>query len=80
MSRGEQLRRNTKKDQCINTPGAMEGPDSSGRSDGECRMAVANSLGQRGSNCATAAPLKSPMMAWGTVRGGYIRVADNPII
>jgi hypothetical protein len=40
-------------------------------------MAVANAVGRRGSHCATAAPLKSPMMAWGTFRGGYFRVADD---
>jgi hypothetical protein len=31
--------------------GAMEGLDSSGRSVGECWMAVANARGKRGSNC-----------------------------
>jgi hypothetical protein len=55
----------------------MEGLDSSGRPDNECRMAVANAVGRRGSHCATGAPLKSPMMAWGTFRGGYFRIADN---
>jgi hypothetical protein len=41
-------------------------------------MAVANAVRQRGSHCATAAPLKSQMMAWGTFRGGCFRVADQP--
>jgi hypothetical protein len=58
----------------------MEGLDSNGRSDSEWRMAVANAVGRRGSHCATADPLKSPMMAWGTFRGGYFRVADHPEI
>ncbi len=41
-------------------------------------MAVANALGQRGSKCVTAAPWKSPMMAWRTVCDDYFRVADHP--
>jgi len=40
-------------------------------------MAVANALGQRGSKCVTAAPWKSPMMAWSTVCYDYFRVADD---
>ncbi len=39
-------------------------------------MAVANALGQRGSKCVTAAPWKSPLMAWSTVCDDYFRVAD----
>jgi hypothetical protein len=39
-------------------------------------MAGANALGQRGPKCVTAAPWKSPMMAWGTFCGCYFRVAD----
>jgi hypothetical protein len=41
-------------------------------------MAVANALCQRGSKCVTAAPWKSPMMAWSTVCDDYFRVADKP--
>jgi hypothetical protein len=41
-------------------------------------MAVANALGQRGSKCVTAAPWKSPLMAWRTVCDDYFRVADHP--
>src|SRR5713101_762233 len=41
-------------------------------------MAVANALGQRGSKCVTAAPWKSPLMAWSTVCDDYFRVADKP--
>jgi len=37
-------------------------------------MAVANALGQRGSNCSTAAQLKSPMMPWGTCGRFYFHV------
>jgi hypothetical protein len=77
VSRGGQLRRNTKKISASTLRVRWRGLDSSGRSDGECRMAVVNALGQGGSNCATAAPLKSPMMAWGSFRGGYFRVADH---
>ncbi len=40
-------------------------------------MAVANALGQRDSKSVTAAPWKSPMMAWSTVRDHYFRVADD---
>jgi hypothetical protein len=40
-------------------------------------MAVANALGQRGSKCVTAAPWKSPMMAWSTVCDDYFLVADD---
>jgi hypothetical protein len=43
--------------------GSTMGLDSSGRFDGERRMAVANALGQRGLKSVTAAPWKSPMMA-----------------
>jgi hypothetical protein len=55
----------TQKDQLSSTIalGSTKGLDSSGRSNGERRMAVANALGQRGSKCVTAAPWKSPMMA-----------------
>jgi hypothetical protein len=38
-------------------------------------MAVANALGQCGSKCVTAAPWKSPMMAWSTVWDDCFRVA-----
>jgi hypothetical protein len=41
-------------------------------------MAVANALGQRGSKCVTAAPWKSPLMAWSTVWDDYFRVAIRP--
>jgi hypothetical protein len=34
--------------------------------------------GQRGSKSVTAAPWKSPMMAWSTVCDDYLRVADDP--
>jgi hypothetical protein len=51
--------------------------DSSGSCDGERRMAVRNALGQRGSKCVTAAPWKSPLMAWSTVCDDYFRVADD---
>jgi hypothetical protein len=40
-------------------------------------MAVANELGQGGSNCATAAQLKSPMMAWDTCGRFYFHVAND---
>jgi hypothetical protein len=52
--------------------------DSSGTCDGERRMAVGNALGQRGSKCATAAPWKSPMMAWSTACDDYFRVTTRP--
>ncbi len=48
--------------------------DSSGTCDGERWMAVANALGQRGSKCVAAAPLKSPLMAGSTVCDDYFRV------
>jgi hypothetical protein len=76
VSRGGQLRRNTKKISAPTLLGAMEGLDSSGRSDSEWRMAVANAVGRRGSNCATAARLKSPMIAWRAVCDDYFRLAD----
>jgi hypothetical protein len=50
--------------------------DSTNLSDGERRMAVSNALGQRGLKRVTAAPWKSPMMAWGTFCGCYFRVVD----
>jgi hypothetical protein len=34
--------------------------------------------GQRGSKSVTAAPWKSPMMAWCTVFDDYFRVAEEP--
>jgi len=34
--------------------------------------------GQRGSKSVTAAPWKSPMMAWSTVCDDYFQVADHP--
>jgi len=38
----------------------------------------ANAFGHRRSKCVTAAPWKSPMMAWTTVCGDYFRVAEHP--
>jgi hypothetical protein len=35
--------------------------------------------GQRGSKSVTAAPWKSPIVAWSTFCDDYFRVADNPI-
>jgi hypothetical protein len=40
-------------------------------------MAVANALVQRGSNCVTSAPWKSPMMLGAPFFGGYFGLADN---
>jgi hypothetical protein len=57
--------------------GSTMGLDSSGRSDGKRGMAVANALGQRGSKSVTAAPWKSPMMAWRIVCEDYFWVADE---
>ena len=67
------------KDSDCHTPSlrVRQGLDWSGRSDVERGMAVANALGRRGSNCATAAQLKSPMMAWGTCGRFYFYAAND---
>ncbi len=59
--------------------GGWETNTCGGRGAPERWMAVANALGQRGSKCVTAAPWKSPLMAWSTVCDDYFRVADNSL-
>ena len=73
----EELERNTKRSPVAHQRSGFDEGARFECSDGERRMAVANALGQRGSKCVTAAPWKSPMMAWSTVWDDCFRVADH---
>ena len=75
----EQLKRNTKRSAVVHHRSGFDDGARFECSDGERRMAVANALGRRGSKCVTAAPWKSPMMAWSTVCDDCFRVANRDL-